>query len=119
MQDDTSPQTPPENPGWLAKLQQESWQAEILISGGGFLGAVAMFDISGDVGEALLLGTTITPDVGFLIGPPIHLLAFLLAQAFLIHLILRGYWIGLSGSVWFSRKESTAKSLPSRENSNH
>jgi hypothetical protein len=94
---DAPQQSPPDNPGWLASLQHDSWQAEILISGGGLLGVIAIYDSVGDVMEALLHGTTMTPNFVGLIGPPIALLAFVLAQAFILHLILRGYWIGLVG----------------------
>ena len=84
--------------GWLQRLKEESWEAELLVSAIAIFGTFKLFDIIG-------WGTNMFIDVlnpnQYLIGYfiiAIGLLAVsILAAMFLIHFFLRAYWIGLVG----------------------
>lgn len=90
---------------WLDNLQQESWQLELLVSGFVIFGlfqalspvkeffSLNNFSASGGVALAFLTGV-----VGFSVIISMHLLLFNL----LVHLVLRGLWIGAVGLRYYS-----------------
>ncbi|MCH3881729.1 MULTISPECIES: hypothetical protein [Tenacibaculum] len=88
----------PSTKGWLQRLKDESWEAELLVSAIAIFGTFKMFDV-------INWGTNFFIDVlnpnQYLIGyfiMAIGLLAIsILAAMFLIHFFLRAYWIGLVG----------------------
>ena len=92
---DVNPNTQALFKEWLERLQQESWQLELIISGfvlygiynaKGYIQGIAFFNNDHDVGPvANLLETVIT--VGWLI--------FFINL--LVHVILRSLWIGAIG----------------------
>jgi hypothetical protein len=84
-------------PEWLQKLQNERWEAEILISGGAFIGLLSGF--SGyDVLRSLLFYTTkLDWQLATLLIAIVRFGWWLLLIGFLVHLVLRGYWVGLVG----------------------
>ncbi len=86
-----------ETPGWLQKLQQESWQAEILISGGAFIAIVGLLNTMDSFYSFLEYATKLNHGIVLLLTGGIGLAILFLAEGFLLHLILRGYWIGLIG----------------------
>ncbi len=84
-------------PSWLKKLQRESWQAEILISGGALIGLISLFKYIDPLGYILLFSTK-TPELVINITQLMVLLVLVfLVEGFLLHLILRAYWIGMIG----------------------
>lgn len=86
-----------ETPDWLERLQNESWEAEILISGGAIVALLGSINIIENFTDHLLFSTKIptSPIVFISILIPISVLT--LITGFIFHLILRGYWIGLIG----------------------
>ena len=90
---------------WLDNLQQESWQLELLVSGFVIFGlfqalapvkdffSLNNFSASGGIALAFLTGV-----VGFSVIVSMHLLLFNL----LVHLVLRGLWIGAVGLRYYS-----------------
>ncbi len=84
-------------PDWLDKLQNESWQAEILISGGAFFGLLNAYDVIESISVFLRYSTNVHYNLIMLIIAISGLAVFILTFGFLVHLILRGFWIGLVG----------------------
>jgi hypothetical protein len=84
---------------WLDKLQQESWQLELLISGFAIFGLVSLMDII-DVkrAEAYLANM---PWVGRLLQT-IMGCTFFFVFNLIIHVLLRGLWIGAIGLRYVS-----------------
>ncbi|MCH3883360.1 hypothetical protein [Tenacibaculum aquimarinum] len=88
----------PSTKGWLQRLKDESWEAELLVSAIAIFGTFKLFGF-------INWGTNFFIDVldpnQYLIGyfiVAIGLLAIsILASMFLIHFFLRAYWIGLVG----------------------
>lgn len=84
-------------PRWLEKLQNERWEAEILISGGAFIGLFASLSAI-DTLRAMFFYTT---DIDWsLVANLVTIVRYgwwMLMSGFLIHLILRGFWVGLIG----------------------
>ena len=82
-----------ETPKWLKKLQENSWEAEILISGGSIFSLLQLnnwiVEYSTSLKEIFLIS-------GF---NQILVFIFLCVNAitvgFIVHLILRGYWIAI------------------------
>ncbi len=97
MNEDQKEQQESETPEWLKKLEQESWQAEILISGGAFIGILGLLNSMESLNYALLYATKLNTTFANLLTASIGLTVLFLAEGFLLHLILRGYWIGLIG----------------------
>lgn len=82
---------------WLDKLQKESWQAEMLVSGGALFGLISIYSILNSLSNQLVYSFSIDP---FFITFPLTIISwgvFILCQGFGFHLLLRGYWIGLLG----------------------
>jgi hypothetical protein len=84
-------------PEWLEKLQKESWQAEILISGGAFIGIIGLLNNVDFLPSILEYSTKLDRVFAEYSGIMVLIPLLLLAEGFLLHLVLRGYWIGLIG----------------------
>ena len=85
-------------PKWLKRLEKESWQAELLISGLALYGTLQLPVFVYWLTDMLL---NIFPPNYYLAG---YVIAFfylfgiaILTTFFIIHFVLRGYWIGLIG----------------------
>ncbi len=92
-------QNPPTNkPQWLLKLEQESWQAELIISGLAILGSLQLPDLIGRFGQWAL--TYFSVEMGpflYFIQLYLFVAASGLIIGFILHFILRAIWIGLIG----------------------
>ena len=84
-------------PKWLGKLQNESWQAEMLISGSAFFGLLNADKAIEPFCDYLLYSTNLTQGLYAIIKLGSYNAALMLIFGFLIHLILRAFWIGLIG----------------------
>ena len=87
-----------EKPTWLLKLEQESWQAELIISGLAIFGSLQLPVLIDRFGQWAL--TYFSPDSGFFMMMFLVFLHFasgILIFAFITHFILRAIWIGLIG----------------------
>ncbi len=83
----------------LQKLQEESWQLELLISGFAILGLVSAYpEIKIFSRQAKNLGNDIVAVIWVVIGVSCAILIFNL----LLHVILRGLWIGALGLRYVS-----------------
>ena len=91
--------TPPTaTPKWLKRLQRESWQAELLISGAAIVGSLQLPGLADELMSYGLLNYA--PDyyllitfvnIYFLLG------SYLLIGCFIGHFVLRAMWVGLLG----------------------
>lgn len=95
---DTEATSSPKKPEWLIKLEEESWQAELIISGLAIYGTLQMPDVVEWLMDWSLAG----------IDSRFHLLlymffiylgigAYILILLFVSHFILRAVWIGFVG----------------------
>ncbi|SDJ92507.1 hypothetical protein SAMN05421823_101437 [Catalinimonas alkaloidigena] len=88
--------SPPSRPEWLEKLQNESWQAEILLSS---LILFSLFQVPAATERGRLWFKREFFEIGdidtamFLINSAVYWLI----TGFVLHLLLRGIWIGLVG----------------------
>ncbi len=90
---DSTTSDPSEKPKWLKRLQENSWEAEILISGGAIFSLLQMGDYVSTFSLSL-------KEIRLVNGHNEMLVFLLLAIngvtiGFFSHLALRGYWIGL------------------------
>ncbi len=90
---------------WLEKLQQESWQLELLISGFAIYGIYESRTLITDL--EFFRDNEVSGEVNFIIG----LLIFVFKKGWLIfffnlivHIILRGLWIGAIGLRYVSEE---------------
>lgn len=84
--------------GWLRKLADESWQAELIISGIAIVGSLSLPGLITKVSNWCLI--TFAEDKFFLIGMMLmylYIMAGGLIAAFLIHFFIRVLWIGMLG----------------------
>jgi hypothetical protein len=88
---------------WLEKLQQESWQLELLISGFAIFGIYQSRTVITDLE---FMRSSVLDDSGVLLG----ILVFIIKKGWLIffinllfHVILRGLWIGAIGLRYVSQ----------------
>lgn len=80
-------------PNWLKELQENSWELELLISGGAIFSLFQLSDLFVSWIEQLTI-ITLLPGSGLLLM--IGLIAIkILTLGFSIHLILRAYWLSL------------------------
>lgn len=94
----TEAQTKTKKPKWLKRLEKESWQAELIISGLALYGTFMLPPYVNRVADLLI--KTLTPDeywLGYFMMVMAYLGVAFLSGFFLIHFILRGYWVGLIG----------------------
>ncbi|MDW3646248.1 MAG: hypothetical protein R8P61_04220 [Bacteroidia bacterium] len=84
--------------GWLRKLADESWQAELIISGIAIVGSLSLPQLITQLSNWCL--TTFAEDKFFLIGMILmylYIMAGGLIVAFLGHFFIRVLWIGMLG----------------------
>jgi hypothetical protein len=83
---------------WLHQLKEESWEAELLVSAIAIFGTFQLFDA---VAWVTNLFIDVIPSEQYLIGYMIVFIGLLavsiLSAMFIIHFILRAYWVGLVG----------------------
>ena len=82
MNENQKEQQDGEMPSWLEKLQQESWQTEILISGGASIGIIGLLNNLGPLESFFRYSTKLHP---LLTGLPILIafsFLFFLAEGF-------------------------------------
>ena len=87
-----------QTPEWLRRLEDESWQAELIISG---LALYGSFQLPQFVYDLIDLLINYLPSAQYFTG---YMMAYLLLLGvsilsgfFIIHFVLRAYWIGLIG----------------------
>ncbi|KAB1153388.1 hypothetical protein F7018_17130 [Tenacibaculum aiptasiae] len=86
------------NNTWLQRLKDESWEAELLVSAIAIFGTFKLFDIISWVTNFFI--DTLHPSqyfVAYFIVTFGLLAVSILAAMFVIHFVLRAYWIGLVG----------------------
>jgi hypothetical protein len=91
QQQETS--TPKVLPKWLQKLHNESWQAEMLISGGAVLSLFSTYDLLEEVLVFMEFSTKVSIGIQGTISKALGSLVFFLIVGFSVHLLLRGFWI--------------------------
>lgn len=96
MDNQTSPR--PSSPEWLQKLEEESWQAELIISGLAIYGTLQLPEIL----EWLMDWSLATLDphyflLLYLFFTYLGFGAYMLIFIFIAHFVLRAVWIGLVG----------------------
>lgn len=83
---------------WLQRLKDESWEAELLVSAIAIFGTFQLFDV---IEWATNKFINVLNPSQYLVGYSIVFLGLfaisILASMFVIHFILRAYWIGLVG----------------------
>ncbi|MBZ2162118.1 hypothetical protein [Alteromonas stellipolaris] len=83
---------------WISRLKQESWEAELLVSALAVFGSFKLFGLSSWIVDFFIVHL---PESQYMVAYSIALLYALavsgLSVFFVIHLILRGYWVGLVG----------------------
>ncbi len=90
---------------WLEKLQQESWQLELLISGFALFGIWESSDILESFTNFLAVNNPVKSDASIVLKVVIQMLRAAWLVFFtnlLIHVILRGLWIGAIGLRYVS-----------------
>lgn len=98
---ENTPPLPPKaytKPAWLVKLEEESWQAELIISGAAIFGTLQLPDLVNQLEDYVLL--TINREALLfwsMVVLFLRLLATVLIGTFLIHFVLRTLWIGILG----------------------
>jgi len=96
LEEKTSTKT--KKPKWLKRLEKESWQAELIISGLALYGTFMLPPYVNRITDLLI--KSLAPDEYWL-GYALMVMAYLgvafLSGFFLIHFVLRGYWVGLIG----------------------
>jgi len=83
---------------WLRRLQRESWQAELLVSGIALFGSLQLPGLAGDTLDFLV--NIISEKYNFFLGMLIVYLlmgSYILIVTFISHFVLRALWIGLIG----------------------
>ncbi len=80
-------------PKWLKNLQENSWEAEILISGGSIFSLLQLNNWVGEYSTGLKEMVLISGFNQILVF--IFLGVNVITLGFIVHLILRGYWIAL------------------------
>ncbi|MEM6397918.1 MAG: hypothetical protein AAF741_16330 [Bacteroidota bacterium] len=90
--------TQSDKPAWLAKLEEESWQAELIISGIAILGALQLPELADDL-QYYLLDILYRSEFTFWTFVTIFLQIGinLLIVTFIAHFVLRTLWIGIIG----------------------
>ncbi len=85
-------------PKWLRKLERESWQAELIISGVAILGSLQLIGLLDDAQHYLLLNyDRAALKLWFLAVTYWVFFAYGLAFLFIFHFAVRALWIGLIG----------------------
>ena len=91
---------PKENktPKWLRRLEKESWQAELLISGLALFGSLQLPKFVYALSDMLVDHLPYEQySIGYILSYVCLLGVSILSSFFVIHLVLRAYWVGLIG----------------------
>lgn len=90
----------PNKPEWLRILEQQSWQAELIISGIAIFGAMQLPDVVFNIIDRVLVSFS-DDSLEFLQYFFIYLLIGVrfLITGFIIHFVLRAFWVGMLGLV--------------------
>ncbi len=85
-------------PKWLRKLERESWQAELIISGAALLGSLQLPGVLENFQHYLLLNyERASLQLWFFATSYWALFVYGLVLLFVLHFIVRALWIGLVG----------------------
>ncbi len=84
---------------WLDKLQQESWQLELLISGFAILGLATTFE---PLRDKIVEAEALEENLYGVIYGLVYSYSIILTINLIIHVILRGLWIGSVGLRYVS-----------------
>lgn len=89
---------PQPKPTWLSRLEEESWQAELIISGAAIFGSLQLPGLVDQFGDYLLYTMNRESMVfwGFIMLF-LKLFSYTLIGTFIFHFIMRTVWIGIIG----------------------
>jgi len=83
---------------WISRLKEESWEAELLVSALAVFGSFKLFGFTGWIVDFFIVNL---PESQYMVAYSIALSYALavsgLSVLFVIHFMLRGYWVGLVG----------------------
>jgi len=89
---------PTNKPQWLIKLEQESWQAELIISGLAILGSLQLPNLIGRFGQWALTYFPVEMSIFlYFIQFYLFMSSSALIIGFILHFVFRAIWIGLIG----------------------
>jgi len=87
-----------QRPEWLQRLEDESWQAELIISGLALYGSLQLPEFIYLIIDFFILHLPVDQYfTGYGITYALLLGVSILSGFFIIHFVLRAYWIGLIG----------------------
>ena len=87
-----------DKPKWLRKLERESWQAELIISGAAILGSLQLPGLLDDLAADWILNMGRTSLlVWSMVTLYLRIAIYTLIAVFLFHFIVRALWIGMVG----------------------
>lgn len=85
-------------PKWLRRLEKESWQAELVISGIAIFGSLQLPDLLDELAESVYGTFSHSSDLAIYFFFIYSFFAiYLLIGSFIIHFILRALWVGMVG----------------------
>lgn len=85
-------------PKWLRRLEKESWQAELIISGLALYGTFQLPEVANWMTDLMIRNLPVEQYfAGYIVSYCYLLGVSALTTFFLIHFVLRAYWIGLIG----------------------
>ena len=90
-------ETSQKKPKWLRRLEQESWQAELVISGLAIYGALQLPDLIETIAQWFVVRTGEGSMMLYLIFFYLMISANMLIFTFIAHFVLRTVWVGLVG----------------------
>ena len=87
-----------EKPAWLSKLEAESWQAELLVSGIAIFGSLQLPGLVQRIVDFCLTNVSLE-DMGlaYFVLMVLNLGVYMIIGGIMLHFILRAFWIGLVG----------------------
>ena len=89
-----------QTPEWLRRLEQESWQAELIISGLALYGSFQLPEFIYAVIDFFIRHLSVSQYfTGYMISYLMLLGVSVLSGFFIIHFVLRAYWVGLIGNT--------------------
>ncbi|PHI18979.1 hypothetical protein CEQ90_15170 [Lewinellaceae bacterium SD302] len=96
-----TPNLPPQEtseskPEWLSRLEEESYQAELLISGAAIFGCLLLPGLISDLeGYVLYTVNRESMTIWYFIFLFLNMLAYVLIITFLLHFTMRALWVGM------------------------
>lgn len=91
-------ETTPAKPKWLRRLERESWQAELIISGAAIFGTLQLPNLLEQFQHYLLLNYSRSSlSLWFFATSYWALFVYCLIFVFILHFVIRALWIGLIG----------------------